>query len=109
MQAAADTAYAAASARPQNLQAALLRCIFGNPFSPPPCAAGAGVSQHGRVVNSLARAAYENRQLPAGLLENARLVVLADALEEAGCEDRQILDHVRAGIMCAGALCSTPS
>ena len=32
----------------------------------------------------LAEAAYEERSLPWGLLDNERLLVLADALEEAG-------------------------
>jgi hypothetical protein len=49
------------------------------------------------VVVCLAQAAYENRQLPPGLLDNARLAVLADALEEAGCQDPVILGHLRSG------------
>jgi hypothetical protein len=43
----------------------------------------------------VARAAYEQRSLPEGLLEPARLGVLADALEEAGCRDQEVLDHLR--------------
>jgi hypothetical protein len=46
-------------------------------------------------VQALARAAYEGRDLPQGTLDPARLAVLADALEEAGCRDQQILRHLR--------------
>jgi hypothetical protein len=48
-------------------------------------------------VANLAQAAYDNRLMPSGLLDNARLVILADALEEAGCDDVQILGHLRCG------------
>jgi hypothetical protein len=70
---------------------ALLRHIFGNPFRPvvlnPACRTP--------TVATLAQAAYENRTLPAGTLEPDRLAVLADALEEAGCTDADILGHLR--------------
>jgi hypothetical protein len=33
--------------------------------------------------------------MPAGTLEPERLMVLADALEEAGCGDREVLTHFR--------------
>jgi hypothetical protein len=46
-------------------------------------------------VVSLAQAVYEERLLPSGRLDLARLAVLADALEDAGCADRAILDHLR--------------
>ena len=46
-------------------------------------------------VLSLARAAYEERDLPSGTLEPERLALLADALEEAGCTDTEILAHLR--------------
>jgi hypothetical protein len=36
---------------------------------------------------ALAQAAYDERELPSGHLDQARLAVLADALEEAGCGD----------------------
>jgi hypothetical protein len=38
-------------------------------------------------VVALAQAAYEQQEMPAGNLDLARLAVLADALEEAGCTD----------------------
>jgi hypothetical protein len=45
-------------------------------------------------VASLAQA-DEERLLPSGALDVARLAVLADALEEAGCADDAILSHLR--------------
>jgi len=47
------------------------------------------------TVLSLAQAAYDNRIIPAGMLDNARLIVLADALEDAGCDNADILNHCR--------------
>src|SRR4051812_9442784 len=47
------------------------------------------------VVASLARAAYAGYEHPSGHLDPARLTVLADALEEAGCTDRALLEHLR--------------
>jgi hypothetical protein len=46
-------------------------------------------------VVCLAQATYDNRTMPAGTLDPARLAVLADALEEAGCQDAEILGHLR--------------
>src|SRR5262245_57779436 len=42
-----------------------------------------------------ARRAYEERSLPSGHLDPARLLVLADALEEAGCADADLPGHLR--------------
>jgi hypothetical protein len=39
----------------------------------------------------------ENRRLPSGTLDSARLAVLADALLDAGCVEPRLLDHLRAG------------
>jgi hypothetical protein len=47
------------------------------------------------AVTRLARAAYEERLLPGGHLDAARLAVLADALEDAGCTDPGLLGHLR--------------
>jgi hypothetical protein len=47
------------------------------------------------TVLALAQAAYDNRILPAGRLDNARLATLADALEDAGCDNAEILNHCR--------------
>jgi hypothetical protein len=47
------------------------------------------------TVVFLAAAAYEERLLPSGELAPDRLAVLADALEEAGCTEQAILNHLR--------------
>jgi hypothetical protein len=70
----------------------LLRCVLGNPFRRPE-------PQHAWLTSTmtgLAHATYDNRLLPSGTLEPARLSVLADALEDAGCTDAEILTHLRA-------------
>jgi hypothetical protein len=72
-------------------QCHLLRCIFGNPFRP----VTADPAWLTPTVTSLAAAAYEERQLPIGHLDVGRLGVLADALEDAGCGDADILAHCR--------------
>jgi hypothetical protein len=69
----------------------LLRDIVGNPFRPRALAAAWRTA----TVTALARAAYEERLLPEGSLGPARLAVLADALEEAGCTDGELLAHLR--------------
>jgi hypothetical protein len=46
-------------------------------------------------VVALAQAAYDQRELPSGQLDIARLAVLADAQEEAGCTDADLLNHCR--------------
>ena len=60
------------------------RDIFGNPFRP--------VSFHSAwrtdTAVSLARGMYESREFGA-------MPILADALQDAGCEDEQILNHCR--------------
>jgi hypothetical protein len=38
---------------------------------------------------------YQERNLPEGTLDNGRLAVLADALEEAGLDDEEVLGHLR--------------
>jgi len=72
-------------------QTALLHDIFGNPFRP----VSIDPAWLTPTVLSLAQAAYDNRSLPAGTLDNARLAVLADALEDAGCPNQDILNHCR--------------
>jgi hypothetical protein len=73
-------------------QAALARDIFANPFSPAPRLEPACSTPQ---VLSLARLAYEQRKLPEGTFEPERLVALAGALEEAGCREAELLEHLR--------------
>src|SRR5262245_52150732 len=72
-------------------QVAQLRDVFGNPFRPVYVA----LSWLTPDVRSLAKAAYDERLLPQGHLDPLRLAVLADALEEAGCVDGDVLGHLR--------------
>jgi hypothetical protein len=74
------------------LPATLLRDIFGNPFAAPR-ALDPRLLTPG--VLALAQTAYDDRKLPEGSLDPARLAVLADALEAAGCTDAELLAHLR--------------
>jgi hypothetical protein len=76
-------------------QAALLRDIFGNPFRRPLSLPESILAWNDGTGVKLAQAAYDERHLPAGTLDNGRLAVLADALDEAGCSDADILGHLR--------------
>jgi hypothetical protein len=71
-------------------QTDLLRDIF-RPFHP---ISGSPAWQTPQVV-ALAQAAYDERDLPAGTLDLARLAILADALEYAGCDQADLLGHLR--------------
>jgi hypothetical protein len=73
----------------------LLRCVFGDRFRPVPAVAGAWPTYNGGTARKLAEDAYTERQLPTGTLDVARLAVLADALEDAGCTDGELLAHLR--------------
>lgn len=69
----------------------LLQCVFGNPFR----AVVLDPEWLTPTVASLVRASYDERALPSGELDPQRLAVLSDALEEAGCDNHVILDHLR--------------
>jgi hypothetical protein len=86
-------AFAAAVAAPgeEPAQCRLLRDLF-DPFR----LAKLDASWLTPTVVSLAVASYEER-LPSGHLEPARLLILADALLDAGCDDVQLLEHLRSG------------
>jgi hypothetical protein len=76
-------------------QAALVRDVLGNPLRPLTPPAPAVLTWNGGTVRRLAEAAYAERELPSGHLLPGRLAVLADALEEAGCTDVELLGHLR--------------
>jgi hypothetical protein len=77
------------------VQARLLRDLFGPlPFRPVTISA-AILTWNDHLVIRLAQAAYDERHLPAGTLDKGRLAVLADALEEAGCTNEDVLGHLR--------------
>jgi hypothetical protein len=73
------------------VQADLLRDIFGNPFR----SVALDPSWRTPTVVALAQATYDKRSIPTGTLAPDQLAVLADALEDAGCTDATILDHLR--------------
>lgn len=76
-------------------QALLLRELFGPlPFRHVPIESRF-LTANGGLISSLALAAYEHRQLPQGTLEPERLLVLADAVEEGGGADQEVLTHLR--------------
>jgi len=75
----------------RELQARLIRCIFGNPFRP----VVLDVAWRTPTVVALATAAYDNRILLANSLSPDHLAVLSDALEDAGCDNDDILSHLR--------------
>jgi hypothetical protein len=64
-----------------------VRCVFGNPFRPV-AVDPARLAWSDGCVPKLARVIYDDRRFED-------LPVLADALEEAGCTDKQILSHSR--------------
>jgi hypothetical protein len=69
----------------------LLGDIFGNPFRP----VAVAPEWRSQSIVQLADAAYRDRQLPTGELDTGSLGVLADALEERGCNDEYLLGHLR--------------
>jgi hypothetical protein len=79
----------------ERAQCHLLRCIFPSPFHPPPGIDRSVRAWRDRCVVSLAASAYEERELPSGILDASRLAILADALEDAGCNESEVLAHLR--------------
>src|SRR5262249_30086444 len=82
------------SAEERAAQTKLLRDIFDNPFRAAPTLEPSLLHWNGGAVVRLAQAAYEERIMPSGHLDPARLAVLADALEEAGAP-AALLEHLR--------------
>jgi hypothetical protein len=75
----------------QLAQGSLVHCLLGNPFRPASLPPGWITPP----MQGIATTAYTERHLPSGHLDNARLAVLSDALEEVGCTDDAILSHLR--------------
>jgi hypothetical protein len=72
--------------------AGLMRCVFGNPFR----RVVVDLTRLTADVRAMARPAYDERISEKGKLDPVRLAVLADALEEAGCCDESVIEHLRA-------------
>ena len=68
----------------QTVQCCLIRDIFGNPFHPTPVDPAWSLPRN----KGLAEAIYDEENFEG-------LTILADALEDAGCNDAEILDHCR--------------
>jgi hypothetical protein len=75
-------------------QAAVTKDIFGNPFRPVTIDPAWLAWREGTVAR-LAQGAYDELASPGGHLDVARLAILADALEECGCGDPHVLEHLR--------------
>jgi hypothetical protein len=73
-----------AASRERKAQADMLRDIFGNPFHP----VALNPSWLTSTVLALAIGIYEERAFD-------RLPILADALQDAGCDNEDILNHCR--------------
>ncbi len=71
----------------RQLHCVLIRDIFGNPFRPV-AIDPAWLTWRDGTIPLIAQAIYEERRF-------ADMPILADALEEAGCADADILNHCR--------------
>jgi hypothetical protein len=87
-----ENAFARALREDRLYQCALLRDIFGNPFRGAPFVNPICLTP---PIKELAELGYEHRLLPEGTLNRERLAALADGLEAAGCDDAEILEHLR--------------
>jgi hypothetical protein len=68
-------------------QSKIAHCIFGNPFRPTTIDL-AWLSLNDRTIPKLAQGIYDDRAFD-------RLPILTDALEDAGCDDADMLAHCR--------------
>jgi hypothetical protein len=80
--------FVAAHAAERAVQAVLLRDIFGNPFVAPSRIDAAWFAWNQGTVRRLAQSIHAERAFD-------RMGILADALEESGCQDQDILRHCR--------------
>ena len=83
-------AYDAGAAAEQIAQAALLRDITLSAFRAPASGPSSWLAWNDGAVRKLAQVIYDERGFD-------RLPLLADALEDAGCTDADILGHCRGG------------
>jgi hypothetical protein len=65
-------------------QANAVRCVLGNPF----CEVALDSSWRTSTAVAIARGMYESREFAA-------MPILADALQDAGCDHAAVLDHCR--------------
>jgi len=79
-----DEVYASAERTALATHANIMRDIFGNPFRP----VAFDPAWRTDTAVAVARQMYESREFGA-------MPILADALQDAGCEDEHILSHCR--------------
>jgi hypothetical protein len=91
LQMAADQAFGLEREAVARTIVAILHDIFASAFRP----VALDPTWRTPAVLAVAQAAYAERTSPQGHLAEARLAVLSDALEEAGCTDRAVLEHLR--------------
>lgn len=80
----APGAYADLFASLRSPYSSLFRCVFGNPFRP----VTLDPSWLTSIVTAIAKQMYESRDF-------SPMPILADALQDAGCDNTVILDHCR--------------
>jgi hypothetical protein len=85
--AAGDTAAENAFDAEAPKQAHLFRCVFGNPFRPITLNP-AWLAWNDDTVRRIAQAIYDDHAFD-------RMPILADALEDAGCDNTDMLNHCR--------------
>jgi hypothetical protein len=68
----------------------LVSCVVGDPFRPLPPLQAAILAWNNGVIARLAARIHEERDFTRGSMG-----VLADALEEAGMDDQDVLEHLR--------------
>jgi hypothetical protein len=78
----------------QEKQCLLLRDIIGNPFRSIALDPSWLLRNDG-TVRRIAEGIYEERRLPEGTLDGARLAILSDALLDAGCDNEDLIAHCR--------------
>jgi hypothetical protein len=79
-------AFLAGKAKEERAICGLIRDVIGNPFRSLPVIAPEWLAWNNGVIPALARSIYGDRAFD-------QLPVLGDALEDAGCTDRVLLDH----------------
>ena len=79
-------------------QAELLWDIIGPlPFLPSVLFPTSVLSWNDRTIPRIAEGIYQERKLPEGTLDTGRLAILHDALPDAGCDNEEMLTHLRSG------------
>jgi len=104
-EAAAYAAYHAGRAAPGLAERRAQALLLADIMLSPPSASVTPAWLTPDVVR-LAYAAYDERLLPSGELDRQRLLVLADALEDASCDNAEVLGHLRGpGVHVRGCWC----